>query len=47
MTGRNLKWVGLGMVVVAVVFSVVLASRFGGDPGLVESPLTISTARSW
>ncbi len=39
MTGNNLRWVGLGIVAVAVVFSVVLASRFGGDPGLVDSPL--------
>ena len=39
MTGRYLRWVGLAIVVVAVAFSVVLASRFGGDPGLVESPL--------
>lgn len=34
-----LKWVGLTVAGVAVIFSVVLASRFGADPGLVESPL--------
>ncbi len=37
---RNLlRWVGLGVAGAAVIFSVVLASRFGSDPGLVESPL--------
>jgi cytochrome c biogenesis protein CcmG/thiol:disulfide interchange protein DsbE len=34
-----LKWTGLGIAAGAVVFAVVLASRFGTDPGLVESPL--------
>jgi cytochrome c biogenesis protein CcmG/thiol:disulfide interchange protein DsbE len=34
-----LKWTGLGIAAAAVVFAVVLASRFGTDPGLVESPL--------
>lgn len=33
------KWTGLVIAAAAVVFSVVLASRFGTDPGLVESPL--------
>lgn len=42
---RNaLKWTGLGLAGAAVVFSVVLASRFGSDPGLVESPLIGKTA---
>jgi cytochrome c biogenesis protein CcmG/thiol:disulfide interchange protein DsbE len=31
--------VGLGVVGVTVVLAVVLASRFGSDPGLVDSPL--------
>jgi cytochrome c biogenesis protein CcmG/thiol:disulfide interchange protein DsbE len=34
-----LKWTGLGIAAGAVVFAVVMASRFGSDPGLVESPL--------
>ena len=34
-----LRWAGLAVAAMAVVFSVVLASRFGSDPGLVESPL--------
>lgn len=39
MNGRLLK-VGVWAIAgAAVIFSVVLASRFGGDPGLVESPL--------
>jgi cytochrome c biogenesis protein CcmG/thiol:disulfide interchange protein DsbE len=37
--GSALKWAGLGIAAAAVVFAVVLASRFGTDPGLVESPL--------
>jgi cytochrome c biogenesis protein CcmG/thiol:disulfide interchange protein DsbE len=37
--GSALKWTGLGIAAGAVVFAVVLASRFGMDPGLVESPL--------
>lgn len=36
---KGLRWVGYGIALVAVAFSVVLASRFGTDPGLVESPL--------
>lgn len=36
---RGLRWVGYGVALAAVVFAVVLASRFGTDPGLVESPL--------
>ncbi len=39
MKGRTLKWAGIVLAATAVVFSVVLASRFGSDPGLVESPL--------
>lgn len=39
MSGRTLRWVGYGVAVAAVVFAVVLASRFGSDPGLVDSPL--------
>ncbi|MGC2239743.1 MAG: TlpA disulfide reductase family protein [Acidimicrobiia bacterium] len=39
MNGRALRWSGLVILVVVVVFAVVLASRFGSDPGLVESPL--------
>jgi len=39
MKGRNIKWAGFGVAAAAVIFSVVLASRFGSDPGLVESPL--------
>jgi cytochrome c biogenesis protein CcmG/thiol:disulfide interchange protein DsbE len=39
MTGRVLRWTGLAVVGVTVVLAVVLASRFGSDPGLVDSPL--------
>ena len=39
MRGRWLRWSGFGLAAAAVVFAVVLASRFGTDPGLVESPL--------
>lgn len=35
----RLRWLGYGVALVAVVFAVVLASRFGTDPGLVDSPL--------
>jgi cytochrome c biogenesis protein CcmG/thiol:disulfide interchange protein DsbE len=37
--GNAIKWAGLAIAAGAVIFSVVLASRFGTDPGLVESPL--------
>jgi len=37
--GNALRWVGYGVALAAVVFAVVLASRFGTDPGLVDSPL--------
>lgn len=36
---RGIRWVGYGIALAAVAFSVVLASRFGTDPGLVDSPL--------
>ncbi len=39
MNGRALKIGALTVAAAAIVFSVVLASRFGRDPGLVESPL--------
>lgn len=39
MSGRWLRWAGYGIALAAVVFAVVLASRFGTDPGLVDSPL--------
>lgn len=44
MKGGLLRWVGIGAVGVTIVFSVVLASRFGGNPALVESPLLGSPA---
>jgi len=37
--GRHLRWAAYGIALTAVVFAVVLASRFGADPGLVDSPL--------
>ena len=36
---RGLRWAGIGIVAATVVLAVVLASRFGSDPGLIESPL--------
>lgn len=36
---RGIRWMGYGVALAAVAFSVVLASRFGTDPGLVDSPL--------
>lgn len=36
---RGIRWVGYGIALAAVAFAVVLASRFGSDPGLVDSPL--------
>ena len=39
MSGRVLRWVGVGLIAATVVFAVVLASGFGADPGLVDSPL--------
>lgn len=39
MRANALRWVGYGVAVGAVVLAVVLASRFGTDPGLVDSPL--------
>jgi len=38
-TGRVLRWTGFAVVGATVVLAVVLASRFGSDPGLVDSPL--------
>jgi cytochrome c biogenesis protein CcmG/thiol:disulfide interchange protein DsbE len=35
----GMRWVGYGLALAAVVLSVILATRFGRDPGLVESPL--------
>jgi cytochrome c biogenesis protein CcmG/thiol:disulfide interchange protein DsbE len=34
-----LRWAAWGLVGATVVFAVVLASRFGADPSLVDSPL--------
>lgn len=39
MRGRGIRWAGYGIALAAVAFAVVLASRFGSDPGLVDSPL--------
>lgn len=39
MNGRALRWTGFALAGVGVVFAVVLASRFGTNPGLVDSPL--------
>ena len=39
MSGRWLRMTGLLIAASTIVFAVVLASRFGSDPGLVESPL--------
>lgn len=39
MNGRVLRWTAFGVVGAGVVLAVVLASRFGVDPGLVDSPL--------
>jgi cytochrome c biogenesis protein CcmG/thiol:disulfide interchange protein DsbE len=39
MNGRGIRWAGYGIALAAVAFAVVLASRFGSDPGLVDSPL--------
>jgi cytochrome c biogenesis protein CcmG/thiol:disulfide interchange protein DsbE len=38
-SGRGLRWSALAVVGGAVVLAVVLASRFGVDPALVDSPL--------
>lgn len=35
----GLRWAAFAVIAATVVFAVVLASRFGGDPALVESPL--------
>lgn len=39
MSGRWIRWAAYGIAVLGVAFAVVLASRFGSDPGLVDSPL--------
>lgn len=39
MRGNALRWLGYVVALAAVAFAVVLASRFGTDPGLVDSPL--------
>ena len=39
MSGRWLRWTGFGMAIGTVILAVVLASRFGTDPALVQSPL--------
>ena len=39
MSGRWLRWSGYGIATGTVILGVVLASRFGTDPGLVQSPL--------
>ena len=39
MRGHWLRWAGYLIALAAVAFAVVLASRFGTDPGLVDSPL--------
>lgn len=44
MSGRWLRWAAYAVVISTVVLAVVLASRFGSDPGLVESPLIGKTA---
>ncbi|HEX9847480.1 MAG TPA: redoxin domain-containing protein [Acidimicrobiia bacterium] len=47
MKGRNLRWLGYGIAALTVAFAVVLASRFGSDPGLVDSPLLDKPAPSF
>lgn len=44
---RGIRWVGYGVALAAVAFAVVLASRFGTDPGLVDSPLLNEPAPSF
>ena len=44
MKGGTLRWFGYAVALGTVVLAVVLASRFGTDPGLVESPLIGKTA---
>lgn len=39
MKTRWVRWAAWAVVIFSVVLSVVLASRFGGDPNLVSSPL--------
>ncbi len=39
MRTTGLRWVGYALALGAVALAVVLATRFGADPGLVDSPL--------
>lgn len=39
MNSKVLRWTGFGIAAIGVIFAVVLASRFGTNPGLVDSPL--------
>jgi len=39
MSGRWLRWTGYLIAASTVILAVVLASRFGSDPGMVDSPL--------
>jgi cytochrome c biogenesis protein CcmG/thiol:disulfide interchange protein DsbE len=39
LSGKILRWVGLGAIAATVILAVALASGFGADPGLVDSPL--------
>ncbi len=39
MSGRLLRWTGISVAVATMLFAVILASRFGKDPSLIDSPL--------
>lgn len=39
MNGKALRWAAIGLAAIAVAFAVVLASRFGTNPSLINSPL--------
>ena len=39
MRGRGMRWAAWAVIGTTAVVAVALASRFGGDPGLVDSPL--------
>lgn len=39
MAGKALRYTAFGLAGLMVIFAVVLASRFGADPGMVPSPL--------
>lgn len=47
MRGKWLRWVGYGIAFATVVLAVALASRFGGNPGNVDSPLIGKPAPSF